>query len=133
MTMVHSPPPRSARRRDARDNVSTVSSDPRTRRGQRQVLRECLKEDAQTTIEWRWEARHQSNRRAGPSEYRHAPGDASDLPYAITGPAFTCELWQLQWPNTRMFKPEVPEKYDGKTHPSEFLSVYTIALKAARA
>ena len=32
-----------------------------------------------------------------------------------------------------MFKPEVPEKYDGKTHPSEFLSVYTIAMQAVGA
>lgn len=32
-----------------------------------------------------------------------------------------------------MFKPEVPEKYDGKTHPSEFLSVYTIMMQAAGA
>ena len=26
---------------------------------------------------------------------------------------------------------DVPEKYDGKTHPSEFLSIYTIAVQAA--
>ena len=30
-----------------------------------------------------------------------------------------------------MFKSEVPKKYDGKTHPSEFLSVYTNAMQAA--
>ena len=29
------------------------------------------------------------------------------------------------------FKPDVPEKYDGKTHPSEFLGIYTIAVQAA--
>ena len=46
-------------------------------------------------------------------------------------PAFTRELRRVQWPNSRTFKPEVPEKYDGKTHPSEFLSVYTIAVQAA--
>ena len=55
------------------------------------------------------------------------------MPYAITCPAFTCELWQFKWPTTRMFKPKVPEKYDGKTHPSEFLSIYTIAMQAFRA
>ena len=43
--MVHSPPPRqppraSARRDDACDNISIASSDPRTLRDQRQVLRE---------------------------------------------------------------------------------------------
>ena len=55
------------------------------------------------------------------------------MPYAVTCLAFIRELRQFQWPNTRMFKPEVPEKYDGKTHPSEFLSVYTIAMQAAGA
>ena len=28
-------------------------------------------------------------------------------------------------------QPDVPEKYDGKTHPSEFLSIYTIVVQAA--
>ena len=32
-----------------------------------------------------------------------------------------------------MFKPDVGEKYNGKTHPSEFLSIYTIAMQAAGA
>ena len=118
---------------DARDNVSTASSDPRTRRDQRQVLRERLKEDALTTIERRREARHQSDRLAGPTAYKPAPGDAGDLPYAIACPAFTHELHQFQWANTHVFKPEVSEKYDGKTHPSEFLSIYTIVMQAAGA
>ena len=131
--MVHAPPPRSARRGNARDNVSTMSSDPRTRCDQRQVLQERLKEDTRTTIEQQREAHHQSDRHAGPAEYRPAPGDASDLPYAITCPAFTRELRQFQWPNTRTFKPEVPEKYDGKNYLSKFLSVYTIAMQAAGA
>ena len=30
-----------------------------------------------------------------------------------------------------MFKPDVGEKYNGKTHPSEFLSVYTVVMQAA--
>lgn len=55
------------------------------------------------------------------------------MPYAITCPAFTPKLWQFRWPTTRTFKLEVPEKYDGKTHPSEFLSVYTIAMQTAGA
>ena len=29
--------------------------------------------------------------------------------------------------------PEVGEKYNDKTHPSEFLSIYTITMQAARA
>ena len=38
--------------------------------------------------------------------------------------AFTRELRQFQWPSHRTFKPDVDEKYTGKTHPSEFLSNY---------
>ena len=44
---------------------------------------------------------------------------------------FTRELRQVQWPSLKNFKPDVPEKYDGKSHPSEFLSIYTIAVQAA--
>jgi hypothetical protein len=29
-----------------------------------------------------------------------------------------------------MFKPEIPEKYDGRLNPVEFLSTYTIAVQA---
>ena len=58
----------------------------------------------------------------------HAPGEPGDLPYAVGCPAFTRELRQVQWPSMKNFKPDVPEKYDGKTHPSEFLSIYTIAV-----
>ena len=32
-----------------------------------------------------------------------------------------------------MFKPDGGEKYNGKTHPSEFLSIYTIVMQAAGA
>jgi hypothetical protein len=48
-------------------------------------------------------------------------------------PAFTHELRQFRWPTHRTFKPDVGEKYNGKTHPSEFLSIYTIAMQAAGA
>ena len=61
----------------------------------------------------------------------HALGEPGDLPYAVGCPAFTRELRQVQWPSTKNFKPDVPEKYDGKTHPSEFLSIYTIVVQAA--
>jgi hypothetical protein len=116
---------------DGHDDDSTASSDPRMRRDQRQVLQERSKEDARTTIERRREARYQSDKRAGPAVDEPAPGDAGDLPYEVGTPAFTRELRQVQWPNSRNFKPEIPEKYDGKTHPSEFLSIYTIAVQAA--
>ena len=48
-------------------------------------------------------------------------------------PAFTRELRQFQWLSHRAFKPDVGEKCTGKTHPSEFLSIYTIAMQAAGA
>ena len=62
-----------------------------------------------------------------------APESPGGLPYEIGCPAFTRELRQFQWPTHHTFKPDVGEKYSGKTHPSEFLSIYTIAIQAARA
>ena len=59
---------------------------------------------------------------------RPAPGGSGGLPYEVGCPAFTRELRQFQWPSHHMFKPDVGEKYNGKTHPSEFLSIYTIAM-----
>ena len=62
-----------------------------------------------------------------------APGGSGGLPYEVGCPAFTRELRQFQWPSHRTFKPDVGEKYTGKTHPSKFLSIYTIAMQAAGA
>ena len=77
---------------------------------------------------------HATSRKwAGPAMDHPAPGGSGGLPYEVGCPAFTCELWQFQWPSHRTFKPDVGEKYTGKTHPSEFLSIYTIAMQAARA
>ena len=61
------------------------------------------------------------------------PGGPGDLPYEVGCPAFTRELRQFQWPSHRTFKPNVGEKYNRKTHLSEFLSIYTIAIQAAGA
>src|SRR3954468_11025972 len=132
-TTVHSPPrrPRSPTRRVRHDSDSTASSDLRAHRDQRQVLHERQQEDARTRIERRREARRQSDRRAGPTVDMHAPGESGDLPYAVGCPAFTREQRQVQWPSTKNFKPDIPEKYDGKLHPSEFLNIYTIAVQAA--
>src|SRR3954466_8738369 len=76
-TTVHSPPqkPRSPTRRAHLDDDSTASSNPRTRRDQRQVLHERREEDARTRIERRREARRQSDQRVGPSGDMHAPGE----------------------------------------------------------
>src|SRR6187401_2614167 len=131
-TSVHSPPQKQKTppRRNNPDDGSTASSDPRARRDQRQVLDDRRDEDARTTIERRREARRQSDKRAGDAVDANAPGEPGDLPYAAGCPAFTRELRRVQWPSMKNFKPDVPEKYDGKTHPSEFLSVYTIAVQA---
>src|SRR3954465_9697328 len=133
VTTVHSPHQRqwSPTRRTNHDNDSTASSNPRTRRDQRQVLHERKEEDTRTRIEHRREARRKSDQRVEPSGDMHAPGEPGDLPYSVGCPAFTRELRQVQWPSTKNFKPDVPEKYDGKSHPSEFLSIYTIAVQAA--
>src|SRR3954463_1059484 len=130
---VHSPPqkPRSPTRRAHLDDDSTASSNPQTRRDQRQVLHERREEDARTRIERRREARRQSDQRIEPSGNMPAPGEPGELSYSLGCPEFTRELRQVQWPSTKNFKPDVPEKYNGKSHPSEFLSIYTIAVQAA--
>src|SRR5215216_784566 len=55
----------------------------------------------------------------------------ASLPFEVGCPAFTCELRQVRWPSARTFKPEIPEKYDGRLNPTEFLSIYTIVVQAA--
>ena len=112
---VHSPPPRqppraSARRDNVSDNISIVSSDPRTLCDQRQVLRERAHEDARTTVERRHETSRQSDKRSGPAMDHPAPGGSGGLPCEVGCPAFTRELRQFQWPSHRTFKPDVDEK-----------------------
>ena len=58
------------------------------------------------------------------------PGEDGYLPFEVGFPVFTRELWQVCWPFARTFKPEIPEKYDGRFNPAEFLSIYTIAVQA---
>ena len=60
-------------------------------------------------------------------------GGYGGLLYEVGYLTFTRELRQFQWPSHCTFKPDVGEKYNGKTHPSEFLSIYTIAMQAAGA
>src|SRR4051812_10137328 len=117
-TTVHSPHQRqrSPTRQTNHDNGSTASSNPRTRHDKRQVLHERKEEDARTRIERRREEWRQSDQRAEPSGDMHAPGEPGALPYSVGCPAFTCELRQVQWPSTKNFKPDLPEKYDGKSH-----------------
>ena len=57
-----------------------------------------------------------------------ALGVGGCLPFEVSCPAFTRELRQVRWPSVRTFKPEIPEKYDGRLNPAEFLRIYTIAV-----
>src|SRR3954465_9789319 len=99
-TTAHSPHQRqrSPTHRTIHDNDSTASSNPRTRRDQRQALHDRKEEDARPRIERRREAGRQSDQRAEPSGDMHAPGEPGDLPYSVGCPAFTRELRQVQWP-----------------------------------
>ena len=67
----------------------------------------------------------------GPDADEPALSAGGCLPFEVGCPAFTRELWRVRWPSVRTFKPEIPEKYDGKLNPAEFLSIYTIAVQAA--
>src|SRR3990170_773355 len=49
------------------------------------------------------EALRQSDKRAGPTVDMHPPGYPVDLQYAVSCPAFTRELRQVQWPNKKSF------------------------------
>lgn len=53
------------------------------------------------------------------------------LPFEVGCPAFMRELRQVRWLSVRTFKPEIPEKYDRRLNPTEFLSIYTIIVQAA--
>ena len=53
------------------------------------------------------------------------------LPFEVGCPAFTRELRQVCWSSVCVFKLEIPEKYDGRLNPGEFLSIYTIVVQAA--
>jgi hypothetical protein len=95
------------------------------------VLRERKKEDARITIERRRKTRRQSDMHNGADIGKPAPSAGGYLPYEVGCPAFTHELRQVQWPSSRTFKPDLPEKYDGKLNPAEFLGIYTITVQAA--
>ena len=60
-----------------------------------------------------------------------ALGISGCLPFEVGCPAFTRELRQAHWSSVRTFKPEIPEKYDGRVNLAEFLSIYTIVVQAA--
>ena len=64
----------------------------------------------------------------GPDIDEPALGIGRCLPFEVGCPAFTRELRQVRSPSVRTFKLEIPEKYDGRLNPAEFLSIYTFVV-----
>ena len=87
--------------------------------------------DARVVVERRRDDHCRTNGSDGPDIDDPALGTGGCLPFEVGYPAFTPELWQVRWPSVRTFKPEIPEKYDGRLNPAEFLSIYTITVQAA--
>jgi hypothetical protein len=129
---VQSPPRQAARepQNQAPDDVSMASSDPRARQGRQRAPEGRRREGAHIIDERRRDNPRRSNGCDGPDIDEPALGDGGCLPFEVGCPAFTRELWQVHWPPTRTFKPEIPEKYDGRLNPAEFLSIYTIVVQA---
>ena len=75
-------------------------------------------EGARVTIERRRKSRRQSDRRNGPDVNEPMPSGDGYLPLEVGYPSFTREVRQVRWPSARMFKPEIPEKYDGRLNPA---------------
>ena len=74
----------------------------------------------------------QADGRGGPDIGNPTLGADGPLPFKVGCPAFTHEPQQVCWPSVCTFKPEIPEKYDGRLNPAEVLSIYTIDVQAAR-
>ena len=108
-----------------------ASSDHRARQGQRQALEDKQRGAACVVVERRHDDHRQTNGCDGPDIDEPTLEDSGCLPFEVGSPAFTPELRQVRWPSARTFKPEIPEKYDGRLNPTEFLSIYTIAVQAA--
>ena len=111
------------------DDVFMVSSNPRTRQEPRRAPEDGQREVTRAVIMSRRDDHRQSNGCFGPNVDEPTPRDGGYLPFKVGCSAFTCELRQICWPSTRMFKPEIPEKYDGRLNQTEFLSIYTIVVQ----
>lgn len=108
-----------------------ASSDPRACQGQRRALEDRRREDARVVVKPHHDNHCQPNGCDNPDVDEPALEDGGCLPFEVGCPAFTSELRQVHWPSARTFKPEIPEKYDGRLNPAEFLSIYTITVQAA--
>ena len=87
-------------------------------------------EGMHVTIEPRGDDHRQSNAHDGLNIYAPTLGRGGYHSFEAGCPAFTHELRQVGWQSARTFKLEIPEKYDGRLNPVEFLSIYTIAVQA---
>ena len=108
-----------------------ASSDPRACPGRCRAPEDRRRGDARVVIEQRRDDPRRTNGCDGPEVDETTLGIGGCLPFEVGCPAFTRELRQVRWPSVRVFKPEIPEKYDGRLNPTEFLSIYTIAVQAA--
>ena len=108
-----------------------ASSDPRARPGQRRAPKDGRRGDTRVVIEQRRDDLRRTDGCDGLNVDEPALGVGGCLPFEVGCPAFTRELRQFRWSSIRTFKPEIPEKYDGRLNPAEFLSIYTIAVQAA--
>ena len=108
-----------------------ASSDPKARPGQHRTLEDRRRGDARVVAERRRNDPRQTDGCDSLNVDEPALGVGGCLPFGFGSPAFTRELRQVNWPSVRTFKPEIPEKYDLRLNPAEFLSIYTIAVQAA--
>ena len=108
-----------------------ASSDPRARPGQRRALEDRRRGDARVVEQCR-DGLHPTNGCDSPDVDEPALGIGGNVPFEVGCPDFTRELRQVCWPSIRKFRPEIPEKYDGRLNPVEFLSIYTITVQTAR-
>ena len=103
-----------------------ASFDPRVRPGQRRAPEDGWTGGTRVVIKQRRDDVHRTGGCDGFNVDEPVLGVGGCLPFEVGCPAFTRELWQVHWPSVRTFKPEIPEKYDGRLKPVEFLSIYTI-------
>ena len=117
------------RRRDRQgvghsDHISVGSSTPSPVSDLRRVLNDRRGEDARTRIERRRERHLRDDHDMDPGVL----GQVSS-PHGAGCLAFVPELRKVTWPHK--FKPDVPDRYDGKSNPADFLQVYSTAVLAA--
>ena len=108
-----------------------ASSNPQAHQDRRQAPKDKWREDTHIVIEQQRDDHRRTDGSGGPDIDKHALVIGGYLPFEVRCPDFTHELRHVRWPSVRTFKPEIPEKYDERLNPTEFLSIYTITVQAA--